>query len=144
MLWEDAAASAVPEGLDESPFLQAHAKKIYKKHQIMILAFFNVPVWIQWVVFLVMSTVLLIIAFKFLRKILLKNHGNKKTDTDILIGMVARVEEDINNAEMQGAVKVDGKIWSARMVDDSETAQKGEFVVIEYISGVKLMCARKK
>ena len=110
----------------------------------MILAFFNVPVWIQWVVFLVMSTVLLIIAFKFLRKILLKNHGNKKTDTDILIGMVARVEEDINNAEMQGAVKVDGKIWSARMVDDSETAQKGEFVVIEYISGVKLMCARKK
>ncbi len=110
----------------------------------MILAFFNVPVGIQWVVFLVLSAVLLMVAFKFLRKLLLKNLGNKKTDTDILIGRLARVEEDIDNAEMQGAVKIDGKIWSARMADDAETAQKGEFVIVEYISGVKLICRRQK
>ena len=110
----------------------------------MILASFSVPIWIQCVVFIVLSVALLILAFKFLRKLLLKNHGNKKTDTDILIGRSARVEEDINNAEMQGAVKIDGKIWSARMVDDSEYAEKGEFVIVEYISGVKLICKRKK
>ena len=81
---------------------------------------------------------------KVFRKLILKNHGNKKTDTDILIGRPARVEEDINNIEMQGAVKIDGKIWSARMVDDNETAVKGEFVIVEYISGVKLMCKRQK
>ncbi|MBR2336022.1 MAG: NfeD family protein [Clostridia bacterium] len=110
----------------------------------MILAFFNVSIWIQWLVFLALSAVLLVVAFKFLRKLLLKNIGNKKTDTDILIGKLARVEEDIDNAEMQGAVKIDGKIWSARMVDDSESAQKGEFVIVEYISGVKLICRRQK
>lgn len=110
----------------------------------MILAFFEVPIWVQWLVFIVMSAALLVLAFKFLRKLLLKNLGNKKTDTDILIGKLARVEEDIDNAEMQGAVKIDGKIWSARMVDDSESAQKGEFVIVEYISGVKLICRRQK
>ena len=110
----------------------------------MILAFFKVELWIQWTVFLVMSTVLLIVAFKFLRKLLLKNHGRTKTDTDILIGRPARVEENINNAEMSGAVKIDGKVWSARMVDDSETAEAGEFVIVEYISGVKLICSKKK
>lgn len=110
----------------------------------MVLAFFEVPIWVQWLVFIVMSAALLVLAFKFLRKLLLKNIGNKKTDTDILIGKLARVEEDIDNAEMQGAVKIDGKIWSARMVDDSESAQKGEFVIVEYISGVKLICRRQK
>ena len=110
----------------------------------MVLAFFKAPVWAQWVAFLVLSTILLIVAFKFLRKLLLRNHGNKKTDTDILIGRPARVEEDIDNAEMRGAVKIDGKIWSARMSDDSENAVKGEFVIVEYISGVKLICKRQK
>ncbi len=110
----------------------------------MILAFFEVPIWVQWLVFIVMSAALLVLAFRFLRKLLLKNLGNKKTDTDILIGKLARVEDDIDNAEMQGAVKIDGKIWSARMVDDSESAQKGEFVIVEYISGVKLICRRQK
>ena len=110
----------------------------------MVLAFFKAPVWAQWVAFLVLSTILLIVAFKFLRKLLLRNHGNKKTDTDILIGRPARVEEDIDNAEMRGAVKIDGKIWSARMSDDSEKAVKGEFVIVEYISGVKLICKRQK
>ena len=110
----------------------------------MVLAFFKVPIWIQWTVFLALSAILLIVAFKVFRKLILKNHGNKKTDTDILIGRPARVEEDINNIEMQGAVKIDGKIWSARMVDDNETAVKGEFVIVEYISGVKLMCKRQK
>ena len=110
----------------------------------MILASFNVPGWIQWVVFIVLSATLLVVAFKFLRKLILKNQGSKKTDTDMLIGRPARVEEDINNAEMQGAVKIDGKIWSARMVNDSETAVKGEFVIVEYISGVKLMCKKQK
>ena len=110
----------------------------------MILAFYKVPTTIQWIVFMVLSTILLVVAFKFLRKLLLKNLGSKKTDTDILIGKTARVEEDINNAEMQGAVKIDGKICSARMVDDTETADKGEFVTVEYISGVKLICKKIK
>ena len=64
----------------------------------MILAFVNAPVWSQWVAFVVLSAILLVVAFKFIRKLLFKNRGDKKTDTDILLGRLARVEEDISNA----------------------------------------------
>ena len=109
----------------------------------LILALFGVPVWIQWVVFAVLSTVLLILAFKYFRKLILKDQGKKRTDTDRLIGELARVEEDINNLEMRGAVKIGGQIWSARMSDDNETAKTGELVRVESISGVKLICGKK-
>ena len=108
----------------------------------LVLSFFNVPVWIQITVFAVLSAVLLVLAFKFFRRLLLKDVGRTKTDTDLLIGKQARVEEDIDNAQMQGAVKIDGKIWSARMVDDSQKATVGEFVIVESISGVKLICKK--
>lgn len=108
----------------------------------LVLSLFQVPIWIQVTVFLVLSAILMVLAFKFFRRLLLKNVGKTKTDTDLLIGKQARVEEDINNAQMQGAVKIDGKVWSARMVEDSQTAQVGEFVTVESISGVKLICRK--
>ena len=108
----------------------------------LVLSFFNVPVWIQITVFAVLSAALLVLAFKFFRSLILKDVGRTKTDTDLLIGKHARVEEDIDNAQMQGAVKIDGKIWSARMVDDSQKATVGEFVTVESISGVKLICKK--
>ena len=109
----------------------------------LVLSFFNVPVWIQITVFAVLSAALLVLAFKFFRRLILKDVGRTKTDTDLLIGKQARVEEDINNAQMQGAVKIDGRSWSARMAEDSQTASVGEFVTVESISGVKLICRWK-
>lgn len=109
----------------------------------MILAVCGVSVLIQWVVFLTLSTVLLVLGFSFFRKLILKDHGKARTNADRLIGEDARVEEEIINSEMTGAVKIGGQIWSARMADDSETAVPGEFVTVEAISGVKLICKRK-
>ncbi len=109
----------------------------------LVLSFCNVDEWIQWLVFASISVILLTLAFTVFRKKLLKNHGSEPTDTDLLLGKEARVEEDIDNARMTGAVKIDGKIWSARMADDGESASVGEFVTVEKISGVKLICKRK-
>ena len=109
----------------------------------LILATCGVPAWIQWIVFAVISTTLVILALTVFRKKLLKNHGSEPTDTDLLLGRDALVTEDINNPLMTGAVKIDGKEWSARMTEDSETAAVGEFVTIQKISGVKLICKRK-
>ena len=110
----------------------------------LILSLLGVPLWIQWIVFVVLSAVLLVLAFKFFRRLILKNVGKAKTDTDLLIGKSARVEEEIVNSEMKGAVKIDGKVWSARMANASETAVPGEFVTVLRIEGVKLICARQK
>ena len=110
----------------------------------LILSLLGVPLWIQWIVFVVLSAILLVLAFKFFRRLILKNVGKAKTDTDLLIGKSARVEEEIVNSEMKGAVKIDGKVWSARMANASETAVPGEFVTVLRIEGVKLICARQK
>lgn len=109
----------------------------------LVLSLFGVPEWIQCTVFIVLSAILMVLAFKFFRRMMLKNVGKSKTDTDLLIGRQARVEEDIDNTAMMGAVKIDGKIWSARMSDDAQTAQAGEFVTVESISGVKLICSKR-
>ena len=109
----------------------------------LILATCGVPAWIQWIVFAVISTTLVILALTVFRKKLLKNHGREKTDTDLLIGKTPLVTERIDNAAMTGAVRVDGKEWSARMLDDCETAEVGEYVEVEAISGVKLICRWK-
>ncbi len=108
----------------------------------LILSLCGVPVWIQAIVFVVMSAILLVLAFKFFRRLILKGSGNSKTDTDLLIGRQARVVEDIVNADMKGSVKIDGKIWTARMASDEDTAAAGEFVTVECISGVKLICKK--
>ena len=107
----------------------------------LILSLAGVEEWVQGVVFAALSVIFFVLAFTVLRKRLLKKN-NTKTDIDLLIGQRARVEENINNFEMRGAVKIGGKIWSARMVDDSETAEVGEYVIVESISGVKLNCRR--
>lgn len=68
-------------------------------------------------------------------------HFNKeriKTNAESLIGSYGIVLEDINNLEATGTVQVNGLEWSARAADDSLIA-KGKEVLIEKISGVKLI-----
>jgi len=109
----------------------------------MVLATCGVDMWIQWVVFAAISAILVVLALTIFRKKLLKNFGKEKTDTDLLIGKTAVVIEKIDNVAMTGAVKVDGMVWSARMYDDCEYAEVGEYVEILAISGVKLICRWK-
>ena len=108
----------------------------------LVLSLFKVDLWIQGIVFVALSALLLILARVFLKKYLFKKVGREKTDTDLLIGRQVKVEEDIDNAEGTGAVKVGGQIWTARMTNDGERAEVGEFVVVESISGVKLICRK--
>ena len=108
----------------------------------LILSLFNVDVWIQCVIFVATSTILLVLAKTVFKNKLKGKIGVEKTDTDLLIGKQAKVEEDIINCEEKGAVRINGQIWSARMADDRDSAVAGEFVTVERISGVKLICKK--
>lgn len=101
----------------------------------MLLSLISAPLWLQIVVFLAVSTVLLI----FTRPIAQKYFNSKKTKTNSegLIGRKAKVTERISNLEGTGAVLVDGLIWSARTDDDMKTIDAGALVVIKRIEGVK-------
>ena len=48
------------------------------------------------------------------------------------------VVETINNIEEKGAVKIDGKIWTARALDDNIIIKEGSKVKALEIRGVKL------
>ena len=60
------------------------------------------------------------------------------TNADRLLGMEAKVTEDIDNARSSGAVYVDGKTWTARS-SGGERIPAGELVEIERMEGVKLI-----
>ena len=93
---------------------------------------------IQIVIFLIVSFVLLI------RPLAQKkfNSGHIRTNAQILIGEEAVVLEPINNLRSQGRVMIHGQEWAARSVDEKETFEKNAVVLVQSISGVKLMVTR--
>lgn len=107
-----------------------------------IVAGLNGPLWLQLVVFVVVSLVLLF----FTRPIAVKyfNKDRVKTNSEALIGKQAIVISEIDNIEGIGQVTVGGQEWSARSVDDEAKLPVGAVVYIRDISGVKLIVEEKE
>ena len=102
----------------------------------LILAFIDVPVPVQVVVFLVVSIVLLVSTRKiFIEKL---NAGKEKTNVDALIDAAAVVIKPILPYEV-GQVKVSGQVWSAIGKNPEDTYAEGQLVKIISVEGVKLV-----
>lgn len=91
-------------------------------------------VW-QIVVFLVVSTLLLIFTKPLSAKLLAK--GGAKTNADSLVGQSALLIEEVDNDSAKGALKLGGTTWSVKSLT-GERLPAGTRVVIEKIEGVKL------
>lgn len=106
----------------------------------IVLAALELEVWIQALVFFVVSIVSVAVFQSLFRK---KLKGGKKnaTNLDRIIGETAVVTETIDNLRAEGCVKVGGQLWSARS-DFDETINEGEIVEIVAVSGVKLICRK--
>ncbi|MBQ7596084.1 MAG: NfeD family protein [Clostridia bacterium] len=92
--------------------------------------------YIQIIVFAVVSTLALVLTRPLVRKL------NKKefspTNADRNIGKSATVTETIDNIAGTGAVKIDGNVWTARS-SDNVVIEKDTIVTVEKIDGVKLI-----
>ena len=78
-------------------------------------AYFGASLQVQLLLFVILS-----IAGAALARPLAKRYVDPHrvpTNADRLLGMEARVTEDIDNARPSGAVYVDGKTWTARSAD---------------------------
>lgn len=108
----------------------------------LIVAALNGPVWLQVVVFLIAALVLLI----FTRPIAMKyfNKEREKTNIDSIVGKQAVVTKEINNLHAAGTVVVGGQEWSARSCEDDVIIPQDAVVVIEAVSGVKLIVRVKE
>ena len=102
----------------------------------LVAAFVGAPLWLQIVLFLVVSAVALALTRPLLRKI--TTAKAEATNADRVLGEVAKVTETIDNENSTGAVYVDGKTWTARSVDDT-IIPAGSRVKIENMQGVKLL-----
>lgn len=107
-----------------------------------IVAAVGGPLWLQVVLFLGASVVLLYLT----RPIAVKyfNKDRVRTNAESLIGQQAIVISEINNLQGIGQVTVNGQEWSARNVDAQAEISVGSVVIIRAISGVKLMVELKE
>lgn len=107
----------------------------------MITSFFVEDVIVQFAIFVLGGIILLILTKPILKKIInQKKEEATKLDLERIIGMPAIVTEEIKK-NVVGAVKVDGKVWSA--VSDKKIIVDSE-VIVESIDGVKLVVKAKE
>lgn len=101
-----------------------------------IAAGLDAPLWVQILLFTVVSVVIMILVRPFALKVMDRNRT--KTNIDEVIGQQAEVIEPIDNQKEQGKVRFRGVEWMARSVDGS-TVAAGDVVTVEEVSGVKLL-----
>ncbi len=105
----------------------------------MFVSFITTNLFIQILIFLIVSVLLLI----FTRPLLSKytNKDNTITNSNAIIGKTAIVTEDISLLNSTGQINVDGEIWSAKTMDPNLIIPKGSKVEIIGIDGVKACVA---
>lgn len=101
----------------------------------LILAAIGAPIWLQIVVFVVVSTLLLALTRPILRKMFDKNYV--PTNTELDIGSTALVIEAIDNEKLCGRVTLKGVDWSAQS-SSNNLIGKGTTVRVDKIDGSKL------
>ena len=102
----------------------------------LILSLFDVPVLVQFIVFLAVSFCLLL----FTRRIFVEKlkTGSEVTNADALIGQTGMVTAEIRPLSM-GQVRIKGQVWSAVCKDEDATIVADSLVKIIAIEGVKLV-----
>lgn len=96
---------------------------------------------IQLVAFIIVSGLCFVLLKPMAKKALTRKRV--KTNADSVIGEIAVVTETIKNNK-QGAVKVQGKEWTAITKDENITFKIGSEVRVIAIKGVKLLVQNKR
>lgn len=100
----------------------------------MIASFFTSNIIIQTIIFLITSTILLLITKPFVKKF--TNVKDTKTNAFSIIGKKAIVTKDIDPIQGKGQIKVGSEIWSAESKDQNKITKDTEVEIVD-ISGVK-------
>lgn len=94
------------------------------------------PLYLQFTLFCVSSLASMLLVRPYALR--MQRKGKEKTNVDELIGKEFPVYETIDNRRESGLIRIHGIEWMARSVDGS-VIEKEENVIVESISGVKLM-----
>ncbi len=101
----------------------------------MLAAVLGAEIWLQVVLFVVVSAGLLAALWPVTRKFL--NPKVTATNVDSVIGSRGLVTDAIDNLSASGQVKLGAMVWTARS-SSGETIPVGTQVVVDRIEGVKV------
>ena len=99
----------------------------------LVLSLLGAAFWLQVLVFLAVSGLLLAL----LRPMLRKYVKITKTNVDSVLGMEGLVTEDIDNVAYRGQVKLGAMTWSARSSSGAPIAA-GSRIRVDRVEGVKV------
>ena len=107
-----------------------------------VAAVFNAEIWLQVVLFLAVSVLLLY----FTRPIAVKyfNRDRAKTNVESYIGRDVIVISEIDNLQGIGQVTLGGQEWTARTAANGITLPVGAVGVVVAVDGVKLIIEEKQ
>ena len=101
----------------------------------LVCAILGAPTLLQFAVFILVSALLLALLRPLLKKYLRVKPS--RTNADRLLGQEALVTEDIDNLRETGAIRINGVLWTAKSVGDTQIPS-GSRVVIARIEGAKV------
>ncbi|MFZ2538801.1 MAG: NfeD family protein [Oscillospiraceae bacterium] len=103
-----------------------------------VSSFFAIDFYIQVIIFITVSIILLLVTRPFVNKFL-NSSGHVKTNADSIVGKECIVKEEVNNLTGTGRVFVDGLTWSARSADTVSIFKEDETCIVTDIQGVTLI-----
>ena len=101
----------------------------------MISSFFIPNIYVQTLIFILTSTVLLFLTRPFVNKFVNKDKS-VATNAYSIIGRNGIVTKEINSVQGTGQIKIGGEVWSAKTLSDEIIPIDTEVTVTE-IDGVK-------
>lgn len=101
----------------------------------LVASLLGAQIWLQIVLFIVVSAFLLCALRPFVKKVL--KPRQVATNVDALIGAEGLVTADICNLQETGKVKLSGMEWTARSTEE-KTICEGARIRVDRISGVKV------
>lgn len=101
----------------------------------MIASLLNAPEWLQVVLFLVVSGILLAALRPLVRRFLTPKLT--KTNVDSVIGSTGLVTVAVDNITAEGQVKLGSMVWTARSTS-GDPIPEGTLVRVDRIEGVKV------
>ena len=101
----------------------------------MAAALLGASIWVQIVLCLITAGILLAFLQPFVRKFVTPK--KTATNADMVLGREAYLTEAVDNIRGTGSLKLDGKEWTVRSMDQT-VLPAGTLVIIFKLEGVKL------
>jgi membrane protein implicated in regulation of membrane protease activity len=105
-----------------------------------ILGFYDVPVEVQWAVFVLGGGLLFAVAYRWVRRVLQDSHLPVGVGADRLVGMTGFVTATIEPTDFdrRGRVTIEGEVWGALAACNSPIAA-GTPVRVTEVVGTRLI-----